>query len=107
MILYFSMNSLESTWIGWDINTVLQYLSQVHSHFKEYNAIKNVYIIYAFLHNTNLIKKKKIITECDLPKHPLDRILLTQGLRVRDNERSRNLPLLCSLVQTFTDLKNT
>lgn len=47
------------------------------------------------------------IAECDLPKHPLDRTLLTQGLKVKDNERSRNLPLLCSLVQTFTDLKNT
>lgn len=47
------------------------------------------------------------IAECDLPKHPLDRMLLTQSLGVKDSEKSRNLPLLCSLVQTFTDLKNS
>ncbi|EFN87377.1 lisH domain-containing protein FOPNL [Harpegnathos saltator] len=47
------------------------------------------------------------IAECDLPKYPLDRAFLTQGLGVKDNERSKNLPLLCSLVQTFSNLKNT
>lgn len=47
------------------------------------------------------------IAECDLPKHCLDRKLLAQGLGVKDNEKSRNLPLLCGLVQTFTSLKNT
>ncbi|KAH0947200.1 hypothetical protein HN011_004480 [Eciton burchellii] len=47
------------------------------------------------------------IAECDLPKYPLDRMLLTQGLGVKDNEKSRNLPLLCSLVQAFTNLKNS
>ncbi|XP_072748553.1 centrosomal protein 20 [Anoplolepis gracilipes] len=47
------------------------------------------------------------IAECDLPKHALDRTLLAQGLGVKDNEKSRNLPLLCGLVQTFTNLKNT
>lgn len=47
------------------------------------------------------------IAECDLPKHSLDRTLLTQGLGVKENEQSRNLPLLCSLVQTFRSLKNT
>ncbi|XP_071560807.1 centrosomal protein 20 [Temnothorax nylanderi] len=45
--------------------------------------------------------------ECDLPKHCLDRKLLAQGLGVKDNEKSKNLPLLCGLVQTFTSLKNT
>ncbi|XP_050465053.1 centrosomal protein 20 isoform X1 [Cataglyphis hispanica] len=47
------------------------------------------------------------IAECDLPKHSLDRTLLAQSLGVKDNEKSRNLPLLCGLVQTFTNLKNT
>ncbi|EZA54915.1 lisH domain-containing protein FOPNL isoform X2 [Ooceraea biroi] len=47
------------------------------------------------------------VAECDLPKHPLDRVLLTQGLGVRDSERSRNLPLLCSLVQTFTNSRKS
>ncbi|XP_012539322.1 centrosomal protein 20 isoform X1 [Monomorium pharaonis] len=47
------------------------------------------------------------ITECDLPKHCLDRKLLAQGLGVKDSEKSKNLPLLCGLVQTFTSLKNT
>ncbi|GAB1862657.1 Centrosomal protein 43 [Camponotus japonicus] len=47
------------------------------------------------------------IAECDLPKHSLDRTLLAQRLGVKDNEKSRNLPLLCGLVQTFTNLKNT
>ncbi|XP_011865357.1 PREDICTED: lisH domain-containing protein FOPNL [Vollenhovia emeryi] len=46
------------------------------------------------------------IAECDLPKHCLDRKLLAQGLGVKDNEKSRDLPLLCGLVQTFTSLKN-
>ncbi|XP_020290565.1 lisH domain-containing protein FOPNL [Pseudomyrmex gracilis] len=45
--------------------------------------------------------------ECDLPKHPLDRTLLAQGLGVRDNEKSKTLPLLCSLVQTFASLKTS
>ncbi|XP_014472573.1 PREDICTED: lisH domain-containing protein FOPNL [Dinoponera quadriceps] len=46
------------------------------------------------------------IAECDLSKHPLDRTLLAQGLGVRDSEKSKNLPLLCNLVQTFANLKN-
>ncbi|XP_018404322.1 PREDICTED: lisH domain-containing protein FOPNL [Cyphomyrmex costatus] len=47
------------------------------------------------------------IAECDLPKHCLDRKLLVQGLGVKDGEKSKNLPLLCGLIQTFTNLKNT
>lgn len=44
--------------------------------------------------------------ECDIPKHPLDRTLLAQSLGVKDSERSKNLPLLCSLIQTFISLKD-
>ncbi|KAL0129581.1 hypothetical protein PUN28_001686 [Cardiocondyla obscurior] len=46
------------------------------------------------------------IAECDLPKHCLDRKLLAQGLGVKDCERSKNLPLLCNLVQTFSNLRS-
>ncbi|KYM77657.1 hypothetical protein ALC53_11914 [Atta colombica] len=48
-----------------------------------------------------------VISECDLPKHCLDRKLLAQSLGVKDSGKSKNLPLLCGLVQTFTNLKNT
>lgn len=53
------------------------------------------------------LNKRIVISECDLPKLCLDRKLLAQGLGVKDGEKSRNLPLLCSLVQTFASLKNT
>lgn len=47
------------------------------------------------------------ISECDLPKQPLDRSLLLQNLGLNEGENSENLPLLCSIVETFKSLKNT
>ncbi|XP_076756821.1 centrosomal protein 20 isoform X2 [Xylocopa sonorina] len=47
------------------------------------------------------------VSECDLSKQPLDRSLLLQNLGLKENDNSRNLPLLCNIVETFKSLKNT
>lgn len=47
------------------------------------------------------------VLECDLSKQPLDRFLLLQSLGLKESENSTKLPLLCSIVETFKNLKNT
>ncbi|CAL7941281.1 unnamed protein product [Xylocopa violacea] len=47
------------------------------------------------------------VSECDLSKQPLDRSLLLQNLGLKESDNNRNLPLLCNIVETFKNLKNT
>ncbi|KAK9301623.1 hypothetical protein QLX08_006057 [Tetragonisca angustula] len=47
------------------------------------------------------------ISECDLSKQPLDRLLLLQSLGLKESENSTKLPLLCSIIETFKNFKNT
>ncbi|KOC62882.1 LisH domain-containing protein FOPNL [Habropoda laboriosa] len=47
------------------------------------------------------------ISECDLSKQPLDRSLLLQSLGLKESESSINLPLLCNIIETFKNLRNT
>ncbi|KAG7209617.1 hypothetical protein KM043_011270 [Ampulex compressa] len=47
------------------------------------------------------------IAESDLHRQSLDRTLLAQSLGVQENEKSKSLPLLCSIIETFKTLKNT
>ncbi|CAD1472307.1 unnamed protein product, partial [Heterotrigona itama] len=47
------------------------------------------------------------ISECDLSKQPLDRFLLLQSLGLKESENSTKLPLLCSIIETFKNFKNT
>ena len=46
-------------------------------------------------------------SECDLSKKPLDRFLLVQSLGVKESDSSNNVPLLCSIMETFKNLKST
>ncbi|XP_076243364.1 centrosomal protein 20 [Calliopsis andreniformis] len=46
------------------------------------------------------------ISECDLSKQPLDRFLLVQSLGVNETDSSKSVPLLCSMIETFKNLKN-
>jgi len=47
-----------------------------------------------------------LISECDLSKQPLDRSFLLQDLGVRDNETTKKIPLLFSLVETTKALND-
>ncbi|XP_012271657.1 lisH domain-containing protein FOPNL isoform X2 [Orussus abietinus] len=45
------------------------------------------------------------VAECEMAKQPLDREFLIQDLGVKENEESKDLPLLLGLVETFKNLK--
>lgn len=47
-----------------------------------------------------------LVAEADLPRQPLDRALLVQGLGVREAEKGESLPLLCSIVDTLSRPKD-
>lgn len=47
------------------------------------------------------------ISECNLSKQPIERSLLVQSLGTMESESSTNVPLLCSIVETFRNLKTT
>ncbi|XP_076162794.1 centrosomal protein 20 [Ptiloglossa arizonensis] len=44
--------------------------------------------------------------ECNLSKPPPSKFLLAQSLRVKENDGTKNLALLCSIVETVKNLKN-
>lgn len=105
-------------WMGYKYSSTV-FIAGILCYFREYIYIYTYMCHHIKNDNRNCIKckiifllkfcdiKNNVISECDLPKHSLDRTLLAQSLGVKDNEKSRNLPLLCGLVQTFTNLKNT
>ncbi|XP_029041082.1 centrosomal protein 20 [Osmia lignaria lignaria] len=47
------------------------------------------------------------ISESNLSKQPLDRSLLVQSLGTEESESSQNVPLLCSIVETYKNFKTT
>ncbi|XP_031829672.1 centrosomal protein 20 [Nomia melanderi] len=47
------------------------------------------------------------ISECNLPKQPPDRFLITQSLRVTEDDNGRELPLLCSILETIKNIRST
>ncbi|XP_043263539.1 centrosomal protein 20 [Colletes gigas] len=46
-------------------------------------------------------------SECNLSKQPLNKALLAQSLGVQESDNSKDLPLLCSILETIKSLKNT
>ncbi|XP_058795400.1 centrosomal protein 20 [Phymastichus coffea] len=46
-----------------------------------------------------------LVTECELSKQPLNRIFITKSLGTIDTEKTKDLPVLFSLVETFKELK--
>ncbi|XP_012250834.2 centrosomal protein 20 [Athalia rosae] len=47
-----------------------------------------------------------LIAECELSKQPMERTFLAQDLGVKETDKSKSLPLLFSLIETFKNLKN-
>ncbi|XP_076756820.1 centrosomal protein 20 isoform X1 [Xylocopa sonorina] len=60
-----------------------------------------------YMYSSTVFVSEMSVSECDLSKQPLDRSLLLQNLGLKENDNSRNLPLLCNIVETFKSLKNT
>ncbi|XP_014235182.1 lisH domain-containing protein FOPNL-like isoform X1 [Trichogramma pretiosum] len=47
-----------------------------------------------------------LITECELSKQPLDRNLITKDLGIIETEKSKELPLLFCILETFKEIKS-
>ncbi|XP_053977435.1 centrosomal protein 20 [Hylaeus anthracinus] len=46
-------------------------------------------------------------SECNLSKQAPSKFLLAQSLRLQESDDSKDLPLLCSILDTVKNLKNT
>ncbi|XP_001603530.1 lisH domain-containing protein FOPNL [Nasonia vitripennis] len=46
-----------------------------------------------------------LVSECELSKQPLDRSFITKDLGTVETEKTKELPLLFCLVETFKELK--